>query len=129
MKSGLNGTRPLEMAVKVERYGVYRVNLDPVLGSEISKTRPAAVISDEAMNTHLGTVVVCPITSRIHPRWPGRVQMRIGRTPSEVAVDQIRAVAKARLGDRIGTLGPGVAASVRHIITEMYGVLSVSSFE
>ncbi|HUI70169.1 MAG TPA: type II toxin-antitoxin system PemK/MazF family toxin [Spirochaetia bacterium] len=55
--------------------------------------------------------------------------MKIGRTLSEIAVDQIRAVAKARLGDRVGTLGPDVAASVRHVITEMYGVLSVSSFE
>lgn len=112
--------------MKVERYGVYWVKLDPVLGSEISKTRPATVVSDEAMNQNLGTVVVCPITSRIHPHWPSRVQIRIGGRRSEIAVDQIRAIAKARLGDRIGTLIPGAAATVRHVITEMYGVLSVS---
>ncbi len=113
----------------VERYGVYWVNLDPVLGSEIAKTRPATVISDDAMNEHLGTVVVCPITSRIHPRWPSRVQTRIGGNPSEIAVDQIRPIAKARLGERIGVLDERVAASVRHVITEMYGVLSVTSAE
>ena len=113
----------------VERYGVYWVNLDPVPGREIAKSRPAAVISDDAMNEHLGTVVVCPITSRIHPRWPSRVQMKIRGKASEIAVDQIRAVAKIRLGARIGVLGEGVAASVRHVITEMYGVLSVTSKE
>ena len=111
----------------VERYGVYWVNLDPVLGSEIAKTRPAAVISDEAMNEHLATVVVCPLTSRIHPHWPSRVQTKIGGKASEIAVDQIRAIAKARLGKRIGVLDEGVAANVRHVITEMYGVLSVTS--
>lgn len=113
--------------MKVDRYAVYWVNLDPVLGSEISKTRPAAVISDNEMNEHLGTVVVCPITSRVHSHWPSRVQTTIGGKRSEIAVDQIRAVAKARLGERIGVLDAGVAATVRHVITEMYGVLSVTS--
>jgi mRNA interferase MazF len=115
--------------VTVKRYGIYWVNLDPVLGSEIAKSRPAAVISDNAMNEHLGIVVVCPITSRVHPRWPSRVQTRIRGKASEIAVDQIRAIAKVRLGARIGVLEEGVAASVRHVITEMYGVLSVTSEE
>ena len=105
------------------------MNLDPVLGSEIAKTRPAAVISDNAMNEHLGTVVVCPITSRIHSRWPSRVQTMVGGKPAEIAVDQIRTIAKAKLGVRIDTLDPAVAAGVRHVITEMYGVLSVTSTE
>lgn len=113
----------------VERYGIYWVNLGPVLGSEIAKSRPAAVISDNAMNEHLGTVVVCPITSRVHPRWPSRVQMKIRGKASEIAVDQIRAIAKIRLGARIGVLEEGIAASVRHVITEMFGVLSVTSEE
>jgi mRNA interferase MazF len=113
--------------VTVERYGVYWVNLDPVPGSEIAKSHPAAVISDDAMNEHLGSVVVCPITRRIHPRWPSRVQMKIRGNASEIAVDQIRAIAKVRLGTRIGVLEEGVAASVRHVITQMYGVLSVTS--
>jgi mRNA interferase MazF len=112
--------------VKVERYAVHWVNLDPVVGSEISKTRPAAIISDEAMNENLGTVVVCPLTSRVHPRWPSRVQTRVAGKPAEIAVDQIRAVARQRIGSRIGVLPPAAAASVRHVITLMYGVLSVS---
>jgi mRNA interferase MazF len=115
--------------VRVDRYGVYWVNLDPVQGSEIAKTRPAAVVSDEGMNANLSTVVVCPITSRIHPHWPSRIQTTIGGKPAEIAVDQIRAVAKTRLGERIDVLGEGAATSVRHVITEMYGVLSVTGSE
>jgi mRNA interferase MazF len=115
--------------LKVDRYAVYWVNLDPVLGAEIAKTRPAAVISDEAMNERLGTVVVCPITSRIHSSWPSRVQTMVNGKPAEIAVDQIRTIAKSRIGERLDMLDSGVAASVRHVITEMYGVLSVSGFE
>ena len=115
--------------MRVERYGVYWVNLDPVVGEEIAKTRPAVVVSDDAMNEHLGTVVVCPVTSRIHSRWPSRVQSTVGGRPAEIAVDQIRTVAKARLGKRIDVLSPSIAAGVRHVITLMYGVLSVTSGE
>lgn len=111
--------------MSVERYGVYRVSLDPARGAGIARTRPAAVISDDDMNTSLDTVVVCPITSRIHPRWPSRIQTKVGGKEAEIAVDQIRAIAKARLGKRIGSLAPAAAAGVRHVITEMYGLLSV----
>ena len=113
--------------MRIERYAVHWVNLDPVVGSEIAKTRPAAIVSDDAMNEHLGTVVVCPITSRVHPHWPFRVQARIAGKTAEVAVDQIRTVSRQRIGRRIGTLKPAVAAALRHVITVMYGVLSVSA--
>ena len=109
-----------------DRYAIYWVDLDPVQGSEIAKTRPAVVISDEYMNAQLGTVVICPITSRIHPHWPSRVQAMVNGLPAEIAVDQIRAVAKSRLGARIDVLDAEAASSVRHIITEMYGLLSIS---
>lgn len=113
--------------MKIERYAVHWVNLDPVVGSEIAKTRPAAIVSDDAMNEHLGTVVVCPLTSRVHPHWPFRVQARIAGKAAEVEVDPIRMVSRQRIGQRIGTLKPAVAAAVRHVITVMYGVLSVSA--
>jgi mRNA interferase MazF len=113
--------------VKIERYAVHWVNLDPVVGGEIAKTRPAAIVSDDAMNEHLHTVVVCPVTSRLHPHWPFRVQARIAGKPAEIAVDQIRTVDRNRIGPRVGVLRPAVAAGVRHVVTLMYGVLSVPS--
>ncbi len=91
---------------------------------EIARTRPAVAVSDNAMNEHLGTVVVCPITSRLHPRWPSRIQATVGGRRAEIAVDQIRTVARERLGKRMGKLSEVTAAGVRHLITLMYGVLS-----
>ena len=113
------------MASSVERYAVYRVDLDPVRGSEIAKTRPALVVSDDAMNRMLSTVVVCPVTSRLHPQWPSRVRTTIAGREAEIAVDQIRTIDKARLGDRVDVIGETAATEVRHVITEMYGVLSI----
>jgi mRNA interferase MazF len=109
----------------IERYGVYWVDLDPAHGSEIAKTRPAVVISDHMMNSALKTLVVCPVTSRLHPRWPSRIQATIGGKTAEIAVDQIRTIDKNRLGDKLDTIDDSVAAEVRHVITAMYGVLSV----
>ena len=109
----------------IERYAVYWVCLDPVRGSEISKTRPAVVISDHAMNHLLNTVVICPLTSRLHPHWPSRVQVRVAGKDAEIAIDQIRTMDKSRLKDRICSITPLKAEEVRHVITQMYGVLSI----
>ncbi len=108
----------------IERYGVYWINLDPVIGSEIAKTRPAAVVSDDDMNRILNTVVVCPLTTRIHERWPSRVRTVVDGMPSEVAIDQIRTVDKTRVGKKIDHLDATTAEEIRHVITVMYGVLA-----
>lgn len=113
----------------IERYGVYWVNPDPGTGSEILKTHPAVVVSDQLMNHYLHTIVVCPITSRIHPAWPSRLQTMATGNMSEIAVDQIRTISKQRIGNRIGFIEETTAEQLRHVITQMYGVLSVSHEE
>ncbi|MCF7929178.1 MAG: type II toxin-antitoxin system PemK/MazF family toxin [Spirochaetales bacterium] len=108
----------------IERYGVYWVHLDPVIGREMAKTRPAVVVSDNDMNRLLDTLVVCPITSRLHERWPSRIQITIEGRGGEIAVDQILTISKKRIGKKIHTLNAPNIEKLRHIITVMYGVLS-----
>ena len=50
-----------------KRYDVYWVKLDPARGSELRKTRPAVIVSLDVLNRALETVVVRPLTSRLHP--------------------------------------------------------------
>ena len=109
------------MKGKSERYAIYRADLDPTRGREIAKTRPVVIVSQEAMNRHLDTVVVCPLTSKLHPQWRSRIQVICSRRRAEIAVDQIRTISRERLGRRIDRLEPGVAARLRRLITEMYG--------
>ncbi|MBI5141111.1 MAG: type II toxin-antitoxin system PemK/MazF family toxin [Nitrospirae bacterium] len=104
-----------------EQYEIYFADLNPTIGSEISKIRPVVIISDDAMNKYLETVVVCPVTSKIHPTWRTRLQIRCADKQAEVAVDQIRTISKARLKNRVDQLSGNESSQLRRIITEMYG--------
>ncbi len=91
------------------------------MGSEIKKVRPVVVISQDQMNTYLETVVVCPLTSKLHPAWRTRLQIECAQKNAEIAVDQIRTISKSRLKDKIDRLSDGDAAQLRKLITDMYG--------
>ena len=109
------------MAAYPRRNAIYSANLDPTVGAEIRKVRPVVVVSQNEMNQHLDTVVVCPLTSRLHPQWRSRLQIRCAGKRAEIAVDQIRTISKQRLGKRVDTLPAEAAAQLRRLITEMYG--------
>lgn len=105
----------------MKRYDICWANLDPVQGAEMAKTQPVVIVSLDILNEHLETVTICPLTSRPHPQWRSRLPTRCAGQSAEIAVDQIRTITKARLGNRIGSLAPADAAALRRLITEMYG--------
>ena len=105
----------------VVRYSIWFADLNPVRGSEIAKARAVVVVSLDAMNQHLDTIVVCPLTSKLHPRWRSRLACTIMGKKAEIAVDQIRAISKERLSKNAGMLDARDAAQLRQLITEMYG--------
>jgi mRNA interferase MazF len=104
-----------------KRYEVYWVRLDPARGSELRKTRPGVIVSLDVLNRALETVVICPLTSQLHPNWRTRLDVKIAGKNVEIAADQIRAVSKARLGKKLGSLLPRDAAALRRLLSEMYG--------
>ena len=104
-----------------ERYAIYLADLNPTRGAEIQKTRPVVVVSHAAMNRHLDTIVVCPLTRSLHPRWRSRLSCRCEGQPAEIAVDQIRAISKDRIQKRLDRLEPALEADLRALIVEMYG--------
>lgn len=105
----------------MKRYEILWAHLDPTLGAKMAKSRPVVVVSLDALNDHLRTVTVCPLTSQLHPNWRTRIQVRVAKRRAEVAVDQIRTISKARLGKKLGMLTPTDASALRRLITEMYG--------
>ncbi len=111
--------------MNVVRYGVHWTTFDPLedplISAEISKSRPAVIVSDNAMNSNLQTVVDCPLTTSLHPFWRFRVQVSIISKASEIAVDQIRTIAKQRSMQKISTSSAEDALKLRLIISEMYG--------
>lgn len=85
------------------------MNLDPTIGSEIAKTRPAVVISNDIGNQYSMRVIVAPITSsRSERTYPFEVVLEPGEAglerTSKVLLDQIRTLDKRRLGRQLGAL-------------------------
>jgi mRNA interferase MazF len=104
----------------MKRYEIFWTRFDPVEGSEIGKTRPAVIVSLDVLNRLLKTVVVCPLTTQLHPDWRSRLQVSFEGKPSEIAADQVRAVSKSRLGRKMGSLSARDAAALRRLLGEMY---------
>ena len=104
------------------RYGIYLANLDPTVGREIAKTRPVVVVSMDAMNQFAETIVICPLTTKLHPTWRSRLAVRCAGKAAEIAVDQIRTVSTLRLTKKIDALTANHAARLRELIVEMYGL-------
>ena len=109
------------MAAFPQRYAIYFADLNPSVGGEIRKVRPVVVVSQNEMNQFLDTVVVCPLTSTLHPQWRSRLQIQCAGQNAEIAVDQIRTTSKRRLRRRLDRLSAAEAAQLRCLITDMYG--------
>jgi mRNA interferase MazF len=108
-------------SIPFKRYGVHWVDLDPTRDSELKKTRPAVIVSRDELNGVIDTVVICPLTSTLHPTWRTRLQIVVNGKPCEVAVDQIRVVSKNRLSSaKLGDLSSKSAAALRSLLAEAY---------
>ena len=95
--------------MSIRRGETHLAALDPVIGKEISKTRPVVVVSNDINNEYSGTVTVLPITSAsLEKVYPFEVFLPkgSGRLPkdSKAKADQIRTLDKTRLVKRIGKL-------------------------
>jgi mRNA interferase MazF len=96
-------TRTSKMPQVVKRGEVYWVNLDPTVGTEIRKTRPALVISADDMNHALPRVIVAPLTSKGQPLGC-RPEVVFSRRKARILLDQIRCVDKQRLVSKLGKI-------------------------
>ncbi|MGI9193317.1 MAG: type II toxin-antitoxin system PemK/MazF family toxin [Actinomycetota bacterium] len=88
------------------RGDVYWVNLEPAIGGEIRKKRPAIIVSNDAANKAANRVQVVPLSSNVKriDSWEARVT--VGGRAQKAMADQIRTIARERLMDKAGSL-PG----------------------
>jgi mRNA interferase MazF len=82
------------------------VDLGSTAGSEIAKTRPCVVLTTNVLNERRRTVVVIPLSSSPRPHPPLLTRVQCSGRPCVAVVDQIRAVSKSRLRERIEALPP-----------------------
>lgn len=97
-------------SLRFPHYGeIYDAALEPVTGSEIGKTRPSLVVSNDMNNEFAATVTVLPITSQVAKRtYSFEVYVPKGTggltEESRIKANQIRTIDKSRLGRFRGVL-------------------------
>lgn len=93
--------------MKIEQYDLWLANLNPGKGTEPGKTRPVVVVQTDLLNDfHLSTLI-CPVTTKVNPELH-LLRVHLAKTglekPSDILVDQIRAIDNQRLIKRLGKL-------------------------
>ena len=82
---------------------IWLAQLDPTVGREVQKTRPFVVISPNAMNEFLRTVIVAPMTTGSKPA-AFRIPVTFQGKQGLVLLDQITTLDRSRLTKRLGEL-------------------------
>jgi mRNA interferase MazF len=101
-------TRPSKS--RPRRGEIFLIALDPTLGREIKKTRPALILQNNIYNRLSGMTIVAPITSTVRfPLSPVHALLAADRSTglsvtSVALLDQIRAVDQLRLVKRLGAI-------------------------
>ena len=97
------------------------VDLDPVLGSEADKVRPAVIVSNNGANAAVqrsgsGVLTVVPVTSNITRIYPFQVLLPAAqcglRRDSKAQAEQVRSVAAVQIGRRVGVLPSDLLAQL-----------------
>lgn len=101
----------------IRRGEVYLAALDPVVGREMSKTRPVVVVSNNVNNEFAGTITVVPVTSgSLEKIYPFEVLIGKGTAnlpkDSKVKANQIRTLDRSRLIKRVGELPREIMSGV-----------------
>ena len=107
------------MAMVVNRFDVYLINLDPTVGSEIQKTRPCLVISPDEMNRYIRTVIVAPMTTA-GKDYPTRVSCKFKKKKGQIVLDQIRTIDKTRLIKKLGSINPDTQIEVSSVLQRLF---------
>ena len=107
------------MAMVVNRFDVYLINLDPTVGSEIQKTRPCLIISPDEINRHIRTVIVAPMTTA-GKDYPTRISCKFKKGKGQIVLDQIRTIDKTRLIKKLGSINPETQAEVISLLQRLF---------
>ena len=88
--------------MEISRGDVILVNLDPVIGSEQGKIRPALIIQNDISNRYSPITIVAPITTKMYSKkFPTNVEIDSTNSPlkekSTILFNQIRTIDKQRI--------------------------------
>ena len=106
----------------MQRGEVWWVEFDPAVGSEIKKTRPAVIVSNDTSNKHLSRVQVVPLTSNAGKSYPSETVVSLEGKESKAMADQIMTADKLRLKGMLGKLSREDMKAIEKVIKIQLGI-------
>ena len=114
---------------RFRRGGIWTVDLDPVVGSEQGKARPALIIQNDIGNHYSSVLIVAALTSGDSARYDVQVEVKAPEGGlhhnSLVLLNQIRTIDKQRLGRHWGRLSPDTMRQVDRALSISLGLVPV----
>ena len=106
----------------MKRGEVWWVEFDPAVGTEVRKTRPAVIISNDAANRNLSRVIVVALTSNTERVYPGNALVSVSGALSKAMADQIMTADTTRLKSRLGELSKLDMQAVDDAVCVQFGL-------
>lgn len=114
----------------VRRGDIWLVNLDPTIGHEIRKTRPAIIVQNDIGNEYSPTTIVAPLTTKgLEKTYPIQVTLDEKNSnlkrPAKALLDQVRAIDKRRLIKKQGSVSKTAMSKVDEALRISLGLIDV----
>ena len=106
----------------MKRGEVWWVDFEPAVGSEVKKTRPAVIVSNDASNGAMSRVQVVPVTSNTSKLYVFESRIEVKGAQGKAMADQIMTADKQRLKKRIGKVSPSEMLGIERAIKIQLGI-------
>lgn len=93
--------------MEIRQYELWLADLNSALGTEPRRTRPVVIIQTDLLNEVHPSTIVCPVTTNVkHSIDLLRIHLKKSQLekPSDVLIDQMRAIDNRRFVRKLGTL-------------------------
>jgi mRNA interferase MazF len=107
------------MSKAFKKWDIVLVDLNPTKGAEIAKIRPCLIVSPNALNAALSTVIIIPLTSTIK-NYPTRLLTNHKGKIGALAFDQIKTIDKGRIIKQDGELDKNRREAVNTLLQILF---------
>jgi len=107
------------MSKSYKKWDIVLVDLNPTRGAEIAKIRPCLIVSPNAVNAALNTLIIVPFTSTIR-NYPTRLSANHKGRIGSLAFDKIKTIDKSRVVKKDGELSENQREAVNTLLQILF---------